>query len=72
MELRKWSGDHPGGPRVVERPSRRFGKGREALPKVQNEDGKPPRRFEKGQKALGVGWSFRRSVKGREDLSRVQ
>ena len=29
-------GDPPGGPEVVERPSRRSGSGRETLPKVQN------------------------------------
>ena len=39
----KWAGDIPGGPEVIERPSRRSGSDREALPEVWEWSGGSPR-----------------------------
>ena len=68
-KVREWSGGPPGGPRVVGRPSQRFGRpswrsgnGQEALPVVREWSGAP----------LGgpgvVGRPSRRSRSGREAL----
>ena len=41
-EVRKWSGDSPGGPELVGRPSLRSGSGREVLPQLREYYEGPP------------------------------
>ena len=42
-EVQNWSGDPPGGQKLVGRPSRRFGPGWDTLPEVWKWSGNPPR-----------------------------
>ena len=72
----KWSGDPPGGPKVVKRPSRSSGRGQEALPKVRKWLGVHPgdmevvgkwSRVPPGDSEV-VGRPSRRSGNGREAL----